>query len=281
VNDGTLQDKKGVSEIDDLSDFEGGYSRLANGDIDSERKGMNPIRYVVDMNPNTTVNLPSGAGAFWDLKHDLNINDPSPQVGKISPDMNHSEAVKTTLDRIKTTMYSIVDVPNISEETMSGTITSGKALKALYYPLQVRCDEKLKTWKPALCFVFRTVIDLALLNMELSKQIYIIGDLKPVQYDIEVVENYALMEDEEEEKQNDMAEIATDTRSRLSYLKKWRTDLKTDEERTEELIQIAMEKNMFDTMSLNPDVQSRLDQLGVQTEIEDNTKVIETEEQTE
>jgi hypothetical protein len=134
VNDGTLEDKRGVSEIESLTEYESGYSRLGNGDIDSERKGMNPIRYTVDMNSQTTKNLSSGAGAYWDLKSEQNQNNVSPMVGTLAPSMNHTEPVKVTLDRLKTTMYNEIDMPNISEETMVGTVTSGKALKALYYP---------------------------------------------------------------------------------------------------------------------------------------------------
>ena len=130
-NDGTLQDKRGVSEMESLSEYEEGYSRLSNGDIDSERKGMNPIRYTVDMSPNTTKNLPSGAGAYWDLQSNQNIDSKSPMVGTLAPQMNHTESVKETLSRIKTAMHNELDVPNISEETLVGTITSGKALKAL------------------------------------------------------------------------------------------------------------------------------------------------------
>lgn len=275
TNDGTLRDKKGVSEIDSLSDYESSYSRLSNADIDSERKGMNPINYTVDMNPRTTRNLPTGAGAFWDLQHDQNINDPHPAVGKLSPDMTHSEPVKTTLDRIKGAMFEEVDVPNINEETMVGTITSGKALKALYFPLKVRCDEKLKTWKPSIEFIVRCILDLVLLNVEFAKQIYIVEELKQIEYDIEVVENYALMEDELEEKQADMDEINSNTRSRLSYFKKWRPELKTDEQRENELLQIAMELNMFDTTSLNPLVQTEMNKQQTETQVQNNVEEIE------
>lgn len=65
-----------------------------------------------------------------------------PLVGTLAPALNHTEPTKAILERIKSDMYGQLEIPNISEETMVGTITSGKALKALYYPLQVRCDEK-------------------------------------------------------------------------------------------------------------------------------------------
>lgn len=278
VNDGTLEDKQGVSEIASLTEYESGYSRLGNGDIDSERKGMNPIRYTVDMNSQTTKNLSSGAGAYWDLKSEQNQNNVSPMVGTLAPSMNHTEPVKVTLDRLKTTMYNEIDMPNISEETMAGTITSGKALKALYYPLQVRCDEKLKTWKPAIEFIAEAIIDLAVLNKSEVISMYVLTSLDEVQYNIEVMENYALAEDEEEEKNSDLAEIAANARSRKSYIKKWRrAEFKTDAQIDDELMQIAIENNMFDSMSMNTQVQAELNRRGTSEKVDDNLEVIETQ----
>lgn len=278
VNDGTLEDKRGVSEIENLTEYESGYSRLGNGDIDSERKGMNPIRYTVDMNSQTTKNLSSGAGAYWDLKSEQNQNNVSPMVGTLAPSMNHTEPVKVTLDRLKTTMYNEIDMPNISEETMAGTITSGKALKALYYPLQVRCDEKLKTWKPAIEFIAEAIIDLAVLNKADVVSYYVLTGLDEVQYNIEVMENYALAEDEEEEKNSDLAEITANARSRKSYIKKWRrSEFKTDAQIDEELMQIAIENNMFDSMSMNTQVQTELNRRGTSDKVDDNLEVIDTQ----
>lgn len=278
VNDGTLEEKRGVSEIESLIDYEAGYSKIGNADIDSERKGMNPIRYTVDMNSQTTKNLSSGAGAYWDLKSEQNQNNVNPSVGTLAPNMNHTESVKVTLDRLKTTMYNEIDMPNISEETMAGTITSGKALKALYYPLQVRCDEKLKTWKPAIESIASFIIDLAVLNSKEVSAYYLLADIEKVQYNIEVVENYALAEDEEAEKESDLAEIAANTRSRKSYIKKWRrSEFKTDEQIEQELMQIAIENNMFDSMSMNTQVQTELEKRTAKEKIDDGLETIETE----
>lgn len=278
INDGTLEDKRGVSEIASLTEYESGYSRLGNGDIDSERKGMNPIRYTVDMNSQTTKNLSSGAGAYWDLKSEQNQNEVHPMIGTLAPNMNHTEPVKVTLDRLKTTMYNEIDMPNISEETMAGTITSGKALKALYYPLQVRCDEKLKAWKPAIEFIAEAIIDLAVLNKAEVISMYVLTSLDEVQYNIEVMENYALAEDEEEEKNSDLAEIAANARSRKSYIKKWRrAEFKTDAQIDEELMQIAIENNMMDSMSMNTQVQTELNRRGISEKVEENLEVIETQ----
>lgn len=282
VNDGTLEEKTGVSEIADLIDYERTFSMLANADVDCDRKGMNPIRYVVDMNANTTKNLSSSAGSFWDLKSEQNQNNVSPMVGVLSPSMQHTESLKATLDRINTSMYGELDIPNISEETLVGSITSGKALKALYWSLIVRCDEKMKTWIPAIIFIVRTAIDLALLNVDIVKVKYGIEDLKAVEYEVTVQENYALLDDETEEKTTDLSEIAANARSRKSYIKKWRKEeCLTDEQINEELIQIALENNMMDSLSANTQVQEALNNMATDRKVEKNTEEVKTQAQLE
>lgn len=259
VNDGTLKDKKGVSDIKEGISYESGYSKIANAEIDADGKGMNPIRYVVDMNQQTTKNLPVGAGAFWDLEHKSELDDPRPSVGQLAPAMNHTEPVKAAVDRLRAMMYESMDVPDISKEGLLSGITSYKALKALYYPLSVRCDEKLMVWKPAIAQIFRFVIELACLNESTSKSIYVVPEVKLTEYNINIVENYALLDDETEEKQTDMEEIATNSRSRFSYLKKWRSEeLKTDDDIEKELLRIAEEANMMDTLSLHPQVEASI-----------------------
>ena len=282
INDGTLEEKAGVSEIADLVDYERTFSMLANADVDCDRKGMNPIRYVVDMNANTTKNLSSSAGSFWDLKSEQNQNNVSPMVGVLSPSMQHTESLKATLDRINTSMYGELDIPNISEETLVGSITSGKALKALYWSLIVRCNEKMKTWIPAIMFIVRTAIDLALLNVDIVKIKYGIEDLKLVEYEVTVQENYALLDDETEEKTTDLSEIAANARSRKSYIKKWRKEeCLTDEQINEELIQIALENNMMDSLSANTQVQEALNNMATDRKVEKNTEEVKTQAQLE
>jgi hypothetical protein len=268
-NDGTLHEKRGISEIEDLKDIESAYSKLANADIDSEGKGMNPIRYTVDMNHETTKGLSSSAGSYWDLESNQNMDEPKPMIGVLAPQMNHTEAVKETLNRMKTTMYGMLDVPNISEETLVGSITSGKALRALYWSLEVRCDEKLMTWIPALETIVNHIIEIALRNPEIVKSVYGITDMNQIEYDVLIENNYALMDDEQEEKDTDMAEINANAMSRKSYIKKWHPEM-TGEQIDEELMQIAVELNMFDSLSMNQQVQSKLDDIGIETEVDDN-----------
>lgn len=243
INDGLTGDDKGESEIDLLQDYEQYYSKLANGDTDAERKTMNPTRYTVDMDQRSTKNLSSSAGAFWDLQSDQNLDTPKPLVGMLESSMNYSAALKTSLDRIKTAGYEQVDMPNITLETMVGNITSGKALKAIYWPLIVRCKEKMKMWGPKLRQLTEIIFEGALAYPNTITK-YVDQPIVPVAHEVKVEQNTPLPEDELEERNMDLAEVAANTMSKKAYMKKWRG--LTDDEVKEELEQIALERQIID-----------------------------------
>lgn len=249
VNDGLTSENDGESEIDLLKDYEEWYSKLSNADIDAERKSMNPTKYTVDMESNSTKNLSTAAGAFWDLGSDQNLDKPAPQVGLLEPGMNYSDALKTSLDRIKTVGYEQIDMPNITLESMQGAITSGKSLKAIYWPLIVRCKEKMKMWGPQLRSLVDIIIQGAMVYPNCVKR-YTDDMIVPVAYEITVTQNTPLPEDEIEERNMDLAEVESKTMSRKAYMKKWRN--LTDDEVQEELEQIALERQMIEDSSFAP-----------------------------
>lgn len=243
-NDGLTGDTNGESEINTVADYESGYSKLSNADIDSGRKAMNAIRYVIDGTPESTEKLSIAPGAFWDIQSDQNgANDKTAEVGMLEPNMSYSNALKTTLDRMENTMYSQLEIPNVSSEKLQGVITSGKTLKALYWGLIVRCDEKMLTWAPALEFMAKCIIEGAKLYPK-TVVYYSNEKLPNIAYEITVQNNYPLMEDEIEEKTMDIAEVNALTMSKKSYMKKWRK--LTDQQADAELEQILKEKQMFE-----------------------------------
>lgn len=246
VNDGLTGEDSGESEIELLQDYEEWYSKLSNADIDAERKSMNPTKYTVDMESNSTKNLSTAAGAFWDLGSDQNLDKPYPQVGLLEPGMNYSDALKTSLDRIKTVGYEQIDMPNITLESMQGAITSGKSLKAIYWPLIVRCKEKMKMWGPQLRQLVDIIIQGAMVYPGCIEK-YTDDVVQPVAYEISVEHNTPLPEDEIEERNMDLAEVESKTMSRKAYMKKWRK--LTDDEVQEELEQIALERQMIEEAS--------------------------------
>ena len=88
-----LGDEKGESEVENLWDYEQYYSKLSNADIDAQRKSMNPTKYLVDMESNSTKNLSTAAGALWDLGSDQNLESPSVKVGMLESQMNYYKAL--------------------------------------------------------------------------------------------------------------------------------------------------------------------------------------------
>lgn len=244
LNDGLLNDVRGRSDVSDLMEYEEGYSKLANADIDSERKSMNPIRYAIDASVSSTSNLSSSPGSFWDIQSDQSGSDPkNAKVGMLEANMNYSGALKVTLDRMENTMYSQLEIPNINSEKLQGVITSGKTLKALYWSLIVRCNEKMLVWGPALREMAKLIIEGALLYPNSAKVMSTV-EVPTIEYEVSVENNYPLPEDEAEEKTMDLAEVAAKTMSRKAYMKKWRG--LTDEEIQSELEQIALERQMLE-----------------------------------
>ena len=250
VNDGLTGDLLGESEIASLEDFEGWFSRLSNADMDAERQGMNPVRWARDMNPESTKNLSIAAGSFWDLQTDQNSADGvTGEVGVLETSMNYTSAITSTLNRIKSSMFDTIDMPDVSPEALKGVVSSGKTLKAIYWGLIVRCDEKMLAWRPAIENIMRIIIEGSKLYPG-SALSYVQEPIPDVEFDVRVENQYPLPEDETEEKTIDLAEVAGQTMSRKAYMKKWRN--LTDEESDAELKQIALERELLEDSFVEP-----------------------------
>jgi hypothetical protein len=244
-NDGLSGDTIGESDADAVDDYEQKYSKISNSDIDALRKSMNGIKWTIDASAKSTENLSTGPGAYWDLSSDETLEGRTAQVGILEPQMAYSDALKNTLERMDNAMYGQLSIPNISSEQLQGMITSGKTIKALYWPLIVRSDEKAHIWKAALEFMVETILTGSKIESYIVS-IYSdeLNSLPDVSYKIVVENAYPLPEDEQEEKQTDLLEIQSQVMSRKSYMKKWYG--LTDEEADEELNQILLEKQLFE-----------------------------------
>lgn len=248
LNDGLTGEFEGQSELEDLLESEKYYSKLANADMDAERKSMNPILYTIDANETSTKreNLSTSPGSYWDIQS--NQDEPEvrqSKIGVLESNMNYSEPLKTTLERIENDMYTSVDVPNMTNDQLSGIITSGKTIRALYWGLTVRCDEKMRTsWEYALQFIATAIIEGGMLYPNCISRYIDVDKLPDIPFEILVENNYALPDDVNEEKTMDIAEVESKVMSRKSYLKKWRK--LNDELAEEELAQIKLENEMFD-----------------------------------
>ncbi len=245
LNDGLTEEKSGRSEVNALFYYEQSYSKLANRDIDAESKSMNPITYVRDMSSNSTGNLSLAPGALWDMQTDTTANEKMVgEAGILEPQLNYSEPLTNTLNRIRDSMYEEVDMPSVSTSDLQGIVSSGKTFKAIYWGLIVRCNEKMLAWKYELEMLIKCIIDGAYLYPDIAKG-YLKGkNFNEIEYTIDINGNYAIPEDEESQKEMDLAEVSHKVRSIKSYMKKHQK--LTDEEAEEELKQIAIERQIFE-----------------------------------
>lgn len=241
VNGGLIGDPFGRSDVEELIEDESWYSKLSSKDFDSLRKGTDQIVWTMDVNPRATGNLSRAAGSYWDLSSDPMEENRTGQVGVLDNSMAYSPAMDTTLNRIRASMFSQLDIPDTTSEALSGIISSGKTMKALYWGLMVRCDEKLLDWIPALRGLVICIIEGSKLYPD-AKKVYMDEELVDG-YSVTIENSYPILEDESEEKSTDMMEVQTQVMSRKSYMKKWRG--LSDEDVEDELKQIALEQSML------------------------------------
>lgn len=246
LNDGLTGDVGGKSELKPLLPYERHYSKLANSDMDAERKSMHPIRYTIDASNGSTKNLSTSPGSFWDIQTDQDkvSENSAAKVGLLEATMAYSDPLKTTLDRIENQMFEEVDVPNITSEQLAGVITSGKTIQALYWGLTVRCDEKMLAWGYFLGFMARSIIAGGIAYPNSIKKYTEESSLPDIPVKIVVENNYPIPEDVKDEKATDMAEVDLKVRSRKSYIEKWRT--LSSKKADEELEQIKLEMDMLE-----------------------------------
>ena len=223
LNDGLSGDTDGESEVKELMADDSWYGRLKSANIDSLRKGMNQIVWMYGADPESGETFRYAPGALWDIKGDpaqagVNSNAANVQVGTIENSFSYAGAYQNTLANIKQDMHDLLGVPDLNLESTRSLITSGKGLKALYWPLICRCEEKMNAWRPALEWLAELLLYAGSLFPAL-RQAY--GEFTPAPHEISVDNQYPLPEDESEEKQLDLAEVAGNVRSIRSYLMKW------------------------------------------------------------
>lgn len=238
LNDGLSGDLKGESDVEELLDNAMVYNKLASEDIDALKKGMNRTIYGIDVDSEASKHFKLKPGAYWDVATDPTAAEgKQAQIGTVETDFNYNERMENTLNRIKSDMHEVLNIPMINNQDLKGMMTSGKSMKALYWQLIIRCEEKMKSWKPALEWMIVAILEIV--------EVYNIEKLPQLsEFEVEVENQYPLQEDEDNEKTLDMQQVNTQVMSRKTYIKKWQTI--TDEVAEEELKQIQLEKQILE-----------------------------------
>ena len=237
LNDGLSGDLKGESDVAEILDDGIAYNQLSSEDLDALKKGMNRIIYGTDVDPKASEKFKLKPGAYWDVSTDIAADGKQATIGTISTDFNYNERMENTLNRIKSNMHEVLNIPMINNQDLKGMMTSGKSMKALYWQLITRCEEKMKSWKPALEWMIRAILEI--------NEVYNITPLPKLEnFDVVVENQYPLQENEDEEMTLDLQKVNAQTMSRKTFIKKWANV--TDDIALEELKQIQLEKQMLE-----------------------------------
>lgn len=238
LNDGLSGDLDGESDVAEIMENQLAYNRLASEDIDTLIKGMNRTIYAIDVEDTSKFKL--GPGAFWDVKKSMTADESSkPQIGIVETDFNYNERMQNKLSELKTDMHEVLNIPLINNQDLKGMMTSGKSMKALYWQLITRCEEKMQDWRPALEWMVKAILEMT--------EVYNIASIPKLDNIVINVENqYPLQEDEDNEKVLDMQQVNAQVMSRKTYIEKWNVGPSD-----EELKQIQLEKSILeDTLSM-------------------------------
>ena len=236
LNDGLSGDLQGESDVAEIFENAMAYNMLASEDIDTLKKGMNRTIYGIDIAAEASKHFKLKPGAYWDIETSPLADGKQAQIGTISTDFNYDARMENTLNRIKTDMFEVLNIPIISNSDLQGIITSGKSMKALYWQLITRCEEKWKAWKPALEWMIKAILEIT--------EVYNIEQLPKLDYVVMAENQYPLQEDEDNEMLLDIQKVNAQVMSRKSFIKKWGNIV--DDVADEELKQIQLEKQMLE-----------------------------------
>lgn len=236
INDGLSGDPFGESDVKELLDNQIQYNRLSSEDVDTLRKGMDRIIYGIDIDPEASEKFKLKPGAFWDVPTDPTAEGKQATLDTIPTDFNYGDKIENSLKRIKLDMYEMLNIPMLSNDELKGMMTSGKTMKALYWQLITRCEEKMMAWRPALEWLIRAILEIT--------EVYQIEKLPQLDYTVTVENNYPLQEDEDEEKTLDLQQVNAQAMSRKTFIKKWQGV--TDDVADAEIKQIALEREMLE-----------------------------------
>lgn len=233
INDGLTGDVLGESDVEEIKDDQDSYNHLKSDDLDALKFNMFPMKVIKNASQETMDNVQVSPGSMIDFQTDPGAPQGAEAgVDTLEPKFSYDQRFEHAIDRIRHDMWSLLSTPELSIEHLKSLGISGKAMKALYWPLICRCEEKWAVWDTALKWMVRMLVKAA--------KAYGIADYTDALFTIGIEHLWPIPDDEEEERQNDMREVSAKVRSRRSYIEKWQPTVNADDE----LEQIAKEARM-------------------------------------
>jgi len=214
INDGLTGDLCGESDVEEIMAGQMVYNRMKSDDLDALRFNMFPQRVAVDADGSSLENMVIAPGSLIDLMTDPARGDDGRQasLSMLEPKFGYNDRFENAMNRIKQDMHELLGVPNISPENLKGFAHSGVAIRALYWELEERCEERWATWGPALEWMSRSILKML---STYGSEVY------PDDVNVHIEHLYPIMEDEHSERELDLKEVADGVRTVDSYRRKW------------------------------------------------------------
>lgn len=233
VNGGLSGDLLGESDVRELTGNQKAYDRIKTDDLDALGYQMFGQKVFTDATEESMKNIVIAPNAMIDLQSEPS----SPHQAKaqvLETTFAYGDHMTKTLDRLTGDMHELLSVPRITPDLLTGLGTSGKAMRALYWSLTSRCEERWATgWDAMLIWMVEAMLKIARLHGE---------HLPQIDYTLGIEHLYPIIDDEEDERAQDLTEVAHQARSRRSYITKWQPDANPEEE----LKQIKAEKALLE-----------------------------------
>lgn len=234
VNDGLLGDTIGQSDVVALEALQNAYNRMTSDDQDALRFNMFPQRIFTDASEESLEKIQISPGSMVDLQTDPAATDRQAKFGVLEPGFNYNDRLENAIERVNSDMYELLGVPKATTEDYKGMGVSGKAMRALYWPLISRCEEKWATWGTALKWMVRCLVDI--------DRSHGANRFATARYIVQIEHLYPITDDEEAERLNDLTEVMRQARSKKAYIEKWQPNACSDDE----LRQVALEQAMLE-----------------------------------
>ncbi len=214
INDGLTGDLCGRSDVEEIMASQTAYNRMKSDDLDALRFNMFPQRVAVDADGSSLENMVVAPGSLIDLMTDPARGDDGKQASltMLEPKFGYNDRFENAMNRIKQDMHELLGVPNISPEQLKGFAQSGVAVRALYWELEERCEERWAVWGPALEWMSRSILRML--------SVYGDGDY-PEDISVHIEHLYPIMADEHSERELDLREVESGVRTIDSYRRKW------------------------------------------------------------
>lgn len=234
LNEGMTSDVLGESDVAQLIPLQERYNHMISDDQDALRFNMFPQTVFMDASEESMAAVKISPGAAIDLQTDAASPDAKANVSKLESHFNYNDRFQNALSVILKDMYTLMSCPQVTEEYLKAVGISGKAMRAMYWDLQCRCEERWAEWDTALKWMVRQVVK--------QEKAAGIADWTDCRYSVQIEHLYPITEDEDDERTLDMSEVASQVRSRKSYMDKWRPG----EDPDAELEQINKEKKLLE-----------------------------------